>query len=207
MGRDAVLGVAGRAQLDDEISFGIIYGDRRARDRNFGAEISDGRRGNRRAFVSHNRAGERHTGRAVVLRRIFPADVAAFFVLENESQHVENGRRAVRDFVRRNSNGDNISVHAFDSLFVGTGRIFIPQQYNLPQKIGSLYVDKSIRSFGGMHGYNLLRAAREISVARTAEEKSAAANKAWATRRARAAEKQQLIKTLFAKYWRNPARS
>ena len=39
--------------------------------------------------------------------------------------------------------------------------------------------------------------AREVSMARTAEEKSAAANKAWATRRDRAAEKQRLIKNLI----------
>lgn len=83
----------------------LIYGGGRTFHRNSRTEIFNRRRGRRRTFILHNRIGGRNTGGAVIFRRIFSADAAAFQLPENGSKYLEIGRRPLRNFILRNSDG------------------------------------------------------------------------------------------------------
>ena len=131
--RDGLSILDGRARLDNEIerisckrqfescgadvSFGLVHGVRRTRNRNFDTEKFDGRRRNQRTFVSHNRVGGRHTCGVVIFRRILFAYATSIRQPANESEHVDDGRLVVSDFVPDNRDGLRRDAFERDRIF------------------------------------------------------------------------------------------
>lgn len=102
---------AWRAEFDEyqaaaaELQTAQVHGVRRTRNRNFGAEKFNGRRGNQRTSLSHYCFGRRHTCGAVIFRRILFAYATSIRQPANESEHVDNGRMVVFGFVPDDSDG------------------------------------------------------------------------------------------------------